>query len=439
MLDSFLLSLGWTLLVLRVQDQRGLAVVGLLTAAALVGVAASAPALSWLVHRMSGRGVLALTAAGEATARAVVAVLVLVGGTGVQLPLLVLAVVVLNVLTWSGYAAMRAEVAAVSEGAKGLAWYAAGVGAVEAAGVAVAAVVPLLLPDHLYSSFTLVAATAYVLALGPQLLASLGARVPQAPKPGAGPVGWSRPRRRRLRLPVVATAGAAVMVLGSGPLLLAVPLAQQLHGRASVALVGTALTVGTLAGPALAGLLERRVGNRPVAWLLCGTMMVAGWALAPLSVAALCTAAALGGAASAAAEGLFDDAARRSGGARVTQALAGATAARALGSAAATACLPLLVAASSVSAVAAGCAVVLVVAATVVVPARARGRHAIAGTDQRSDPSSALPGSSRGRAAVVPLGASCDALLRPGSSTLMSDGPVPRKFVEAKVLQPANR
>jgi len=400
-LDSFLLSLGWTVLVLRVQAQHGLAVVGLLTAAALVGVAASAPALSWLAHRMSGRGVLALTAAGEATARAVVAVLVLVGGAGVPLPVLALAVVVLNVLTWSGYAAMRAEVAAVSEGTKGLSWYAAGVGAVEAAGVAVAAVVPLLLPDSLHEPFTWVAAAAYVVALAPQLLASFGARVPQAPAPDAGSVGWSRPRWRRVRLPVVTTAGAAVMVLGSGPLLLAVPLAQELHGRASVALVGTALTVGTLAGPALSSLLERRVGNRPFAWLLCGTAMVIGWVVAPLSLVALCAAAALGGAASAAAEGLFDDAARRSGGARVTQALAGATSARALGSAAATAGLPLLVAASSVSAVAAGCAAVLVVAATAVVPARARGRHAIAGAGELPGPSPALPRSSRGRAAAV--------------------------------------
>jgi len=405
-LDSFLLSLGWTLLVLRVQDQRGLAVVGLLTAAALVGVAASAPALSWLAHRMSGRGVLALTAAGEATARAVVAVLVLVGGAGVPLPVLVLAVVVLNVLTWSGYAAMRAEVAAVSEGAKGLSWYAAGVGAVEAAGVAVAAVVPLLLPDSLHEPFTWVAAAAYVLALAPQLMASLGARVRRAPTSASTAVGWSRPRRRRIRLPVVTTAGAAVMVLGSGPLLLAVPLAQELHGRASVALVGTALTVGTLAGPALAGMLERRVGNRPLAWLLCGTAMVAGWALAPVSVVVLCAAAAVGGAASAAAEGLFDDAARRSGGARVTQALAGATAARALGSAAATAGLPLLVAASSISAVAAGCATVLVVAATAVVPGPVRGRHAIAGAGELSGTSPALPQCSRGSAPTVTPGVS---------------------------------
>ncbi|MGQ7297733.1 hypothetical protein [Quadrisphaera sp. KR29] len=387
MLDSFLLSLGWTLLVLRVQDQRGLAVVGLLTAAALVGVAASAPASSWLAQRFSGRGVLALTAAGEATSRAVVAVLVLVGGARVPLPVLVLAVVVLNVLTWSGYAAMRAEVAAVTKGASGLSWYAAGVGAVEAAGVAVAAVVPLVLPNRHHESFTWIAATAYVLALTPQLLIALGARVPRAPASGADLARWGRPRRSRLRLPLVTTAGAAVTLLSSGPLLLAVPLAQELHGRVSVALVGTALTVGTLAGPALARLLERRVGNRSAAWLLCGTAMVAGWAVAPFSVVALCAAAALGGAASAAAEGLFDDAARLSGGSRVTQALAGATAARALGSAAATASLPPLVATSSITTVSGVCAAVLLVAAAAVFPRRLRGRHTLfGGGARRSSP-----------------------------------------------------
>ncbi len=382
------------------QDDHGLAAAGVLTAAGLVGVALSAPATSWLSHRLPGRGLLAVSAVGEAALRAVVAVLVLLGGSGVPVPLLAAAVAAMNVLTWTGYAGMRAEVAAVTTGSTGLAWYAAGVGAVEAAGVAAAAVLPLVpLPAHVLGLLVPAAAVAYVLALLPQLLVAFGSRVPRALPPPPREAGWGRPRRRGPRLPVVAVAGAAVMLLASGPVLLAVPLAQDLHGRASVALTGLALTAGSLAGPALAGLLERRWGNQPRVWVLCGVGMVSGWVVAPWSTAALCAAAVLAGASAAAAEGLFDDAARLCGGSRVARALAGATAARALGSAAATAALPLLLAAAGsrpdgtgiaagpgpgtgLVLVAGSVAVVLCVTAVVLTPrGLVIGRHAVAGQE----------------------------------------------------------
>jgi len=139
--------------------------------------------------------------------------------------------------------------------------------------------------------------------------------------------------------------GAGVMLLASGPTLLSVGLAAELHGRRAVALAAVAFTVGSMLAPALGGLLDRRRVPAGVAWPLLGAGMVAGWVFAPGSLAALAVAQLLSGASLTAFEGSMDAAAGPSAGR-----LAWAGAARGLGGAAGTAALPGLLAVAPIGA-----------------------------------------------------------------------------------------
>ena len=69
LVDSFGLSLGWTVFSLQVVRTHGLAGLGMCTAAMLVGVALSAPATARLSWRLDGRALLRVTAATEAVLR----------------------------------------------------------------------------------------------------------------------------------------------------------------------------------------------------------------------------------------------------------------------------------------------------------------------------------------------------------------------------------
>lgn len=138
--DSLCLSVAWTVLVLRVQSVHGLGGVGLLTAAMLVGVALSAPVAGFVTRHLGGRALLRCAAGVEACLRVLLVVVVVAGA---PLPVLVPLVTVVNVVAWTGYAAMRAEVSARAPGAAALTWYASAVAAVEAVGVAVAAWLPV--------------------------------------------------------------------------------------------------------------------------------------------------------------------------------------------------------------------------------------------------------------------------------------------------------
>jgi hypothetical protein len=79
LVDSFGLSLGWTVFSLHVVRGHGLAGLGLCNAAMLVGVALSAPVAARLSARLDGRALLRSTAATEAALRVGTFALLLAG------------------------------------------------------------------------------------------------------------------------------------------------------------------------------------------------------------------------------------------------------------------------------------------------------------------------------------------------------------------------
>ena len=85
------------------------------------------------------------------------------------------------------------------------------------------------------------------------------------------------------------------MLLGSGPTLLAVGLAAELHGTRWVAGSALAFAAGSLLAPLSVARLERRALPPAVAWPALGVGMVVGWAFAPWRPAALLAAQFLSG------------------------------------------------------------------------------------------------------------------------------------------------
>jgi MFS family permease len=160
-------------------------------------------------------------------------------------------------------------------------------------------------------------------------------------------------------------AGAALMVLGSAPALLAVPLTEGLFGRSAIWMAAMAYTLGSLLAPAAASLVHRRGVVRPSLYLLCAAGAVVGWALAPVSLVLLCVAQLVAGICIALLEGLLDGAVSRRYPLQVTGALAMASAGRALGSAAGMAALPELVGSAGLALTAGGAALVLLCGAVV--------------------------------------------------------------------------
>ncbi len=330
LVDSLCLSLAWTVVVLEVADRHGLRAVGLLTAAALVGVALSAPVASTAARALDGRHLIRAAAATEAALRlAVIAVLV----TDAPLAVLVLCALALNVSAWTAYAGMRAEVAAVASGATALTWYGTVIAAVEAVGIglgALLAAAPLL---H-HGTPALVLGAVYAGSLLPTLVVAGGSTVPRAAP---------RRRRRATRRGWVSgpvASGLVLMLACSAPTLLSVALAQELHGRYGVALAALSFTLGSFAAPAVAHRVQRWAVDRMVVWSVLALGMLVGWVTAPLHLGLLCLAQVLAGASMTALEGLLDDAAARRRPRGMTGALAQAAASRALGAAAGTAAFP---------------------------------------------------------------------------------------------------
>jgi MFS family permease len=333
LVDSLCLSVAWTILVLQVNDAYGLDAAGFCSAAMLVGVALSAPVAGWMARHLSGRRLLRTAAGVEAVLRLGVFLLLF---SGAPVWLLALCVSAMNVTAWTGYAGMRAEVAATSPGPAALTWYGTVVAAVEAVGVAVAAALPATGggPDAVL--VTVVAA--YVLALVPTVVVAGGSPVLRAQ-----PVRTARARRQRRRVSPPAAAGVLLMAVASAPTLLSVALAAEMHGRHAVGPAAIAFTIGSLAAPSVAARVDRRDGNNITAWVICAVGMLLGWLLAPFHVAMLCVAQGMSGLCMTTLEGLLDATAAHRNPGQVTGALARATAGRALGSAAGTAALPLLV------------------------------------------------------------------------------------------------
>jgi hypothetical protein len=393
LVDSFGLSLGWTVFSLHVVRGHGLAGLGLCNAAMLIGVALSAPVASRLASRLDGRALLRVTCVTESVLRVGTFALLL---TGAPLLLVAVAVAASNVVAWTGYAGMRAEVAAADHRGAAMTWYMVAVAAIEAAGTATAALLPTG-PGGLVTGGLLVAVIAcYGGVLLPTWLIAATARVPRAQAAPRRSRAQAAPRRSRAasthsvprRVPRwgsvahpgewrrrISTApltgllasGGLVMLLGSGPTLLAVGLAAELHGTRWVAGSALAFAVGSLLAPFAVARLERRAVPPSIAWPALGVGMAAGWAFAAWHPFALLAAQLLSGTCMSALEGDMDariaagDAAPRG----VTANLATAAALRAFGSAAAVALAPRVIAANGVGAL--SIALVTVLAAAVVI------------------------------------------------------------------------
>jgi len=346
--DSFWLSVGWTVFILHAAATHGLAAAGLFGAAMLIGVAMSAPAASALASRLGGRGLLRSTSVGEAVLRVSAFALLLADA---PLAVVAAAVTLTNVVGWTAYAGMRAEVAAIDARAATMTSFVVAVASIEALGVAGAALLPV---DLLASGAPLLSVVVglYGAAVLPIFLIAAASPVPRS--------GSLRPGVPTLRRARPLAGGFAVMALASAPTLLSAALALEFHGRTAVAASALAFTVGSLLAPRAAGALARSGHSPLIVWPALGIGMLVGWVLAPWHVAGLVLAQALSGVSMSAFEGTMDVRVVEAGGRRdVTSALAWAAAMRALGSALAIGVAPALIAATSFQAVGGGLTAVL--------------------------------------------------------------------------------
>jgi hypothetical protein len=374
LVDSFGLSLGWTVFSIHITRSHGLAGLGLCNAAMLTGVALSAPAAARLSARLDGRSLLRATAVTEAAMRVGTFVLLLAGA---PLPAIVVAVAASNVVAWTGYAGMRAEVAAADPRGAAMTWYMVAVAAIEAAGTATAALLPTgpggLVGGRLLAGVVVV----YGACLLPTWLVAGEARVARSPRV---------PAAARRRPTGLLASGALVMLLGSGPTLLAVGLAAELHGTRWVAGSALAFALGSLLAPVSVAALERRALPTAVTWPLLGVGMAAGWAAAAWHPAGLLVAQLLSGMSMSALEGDMDArVAASSSRAGATANLASAAALRAFGSAAAVALAPRVIADSGVAALAIALATLLT-AATVVTLGWRRSQPGLPGPGPAAHP-----------------------------------------------------
>jgi plastocyanin len=368
LLDSFGMTLGWTVFSLLVLQAHGLAGLGACSAAMLVGVALSAPLTAWLSHRLGAGALLRSTSATEAVLRILSFALLL---SGAQVSVLAAVVVVMYAAGLSCYAGMRAEVNASSppeRTAATMTLFVTAILAVEAAGVAGAALLPGEPPGTAKDLLVGVVAFYGASPLTVWLVAR-GARVGRAPRRAA--------RRGRARASLPLLAGSLIMLVGSGPALLAVGLAAELYGSRWVAGSALAFTAGALLAPWAVALLERRRLPATVTWPAWGTGMLLGWILAPRNVAGLLLAQVLAGLCVAAFEGSMDAyvAARKAFG-HLTGSLAASEAVRALGSAAAVATLPALVGTRSIAGFSSVASGTLLAATVLAVAARSLTRLA---------------------------------------------------------------
>jgi hypothetical protein len=348
LVDSFGLSLGWTVFSLQVVDTHGLVALGMCTAAMLVGVALSAPATARLSSRLDGRALLRVTASTEAVLRVGTFALLLARA---PLPMLAITVVATNVVAWTGYAGMRAEVAAADPRGAAMTWYMVAVAAIEAAGIATAALLPIGPGNTVSGGLLLGVIVFYGASLLPTWQIARNARVSR-----------QRPQRATARRRPIAllAGGALVMLLGSGPTLLAVGLAAELHGTRWVAGSALAFAFGSLLAPMSVARFEREALPPSIMWPALGVGMVAGWTLVPWHPAGLLAAQFLAGLCMSALEGDMDARVAAVGTDRgVTAGLASAAALRAFGSAAAVGLVPRAMAGMGVGWVSAALAMVL--------------------------------------------------------------------------------
>jgi MFS family permease len=389
-IDSFGMALGWTVLVLLAVAHGGLAEAALYNAAMLGGVVLSAPVTGWLARRLPGRTLLRGAAAVEFVLRLAVLFGLI---AGMSRWLVAGGIVVMHIAAWAGFAGMRAEVNAVDASPRSMTRYALSIAAVEAAGTGLAAFLPVG-PDGVPTGWLLVAVfVLYAGSLVPTFRSAQRARITpfsdQRRRPGTAAVGYgvTRPavsfsaarrslaahprrapvvRRRFAVSPRLLAAGGGVMLLASGPTLLAVPLITQLHGRSWIAGGAVAFSIGCLLSTVAIDAVGKVRLPTVLRWSLWGLGMLVGWIGAPLHAFSILIAQFLAGISQTAFEGDMD--------ARVAEEAPpdGVTTALRL--------LPMLVTAQAIGTAVSGAVLILGVAALVIWAvtslARIPGRHA---------------------------------------------------------------
>lgn len=365
--DSFGMALGWTILVLLAVSRGGLAEAALYNAAMLVGVVLSAPVTGWLSRRLNGRSLLRGAAAIEIVLRVGV-----LAGLIAGLPSWLVAggVIAMHVAAWAGFAGMRAEVTAVAPGAKSMTRYALCIAAVEAAGTGMAALLPAGAGGHPTGWILLAVFVVYAGSLIPTIFSARRARVtPYLSAPATQTTSHRRnsPRRRLAVSPRLLAAGGAIMLLASGPTLLAVPLTTELHGRTWVAGAAVAFSIGCLLSTLAVELIGKLRLPAVLRWSLWGLGMLVGWIFASTHAYTVLFAQFFAGMSQTAFEGDMD--ARVAEGAPrelVTTALAYSASTRALGGSVAVKVLPILVTAQAIGTAVSASVVVLGVAALLI-------------------------------------------------------------------------
>lgn len=408
--DSFGMAVGWTVLILLAVSRGGLAEAALYNAAMLAGVVLSAPVTAWLSRRFHGR-VLLRGAAGTELALRVAVLWGLMAG----LPSWLIAggVVVMHVAAWVGFAGMRAEVTAVAPGAKAMTRYALCIAAVEAAGTGFAALLPVGANGHPTGLPLTAVFLVYACSLLPTIFSARRARItPHGEPVSAAVAGYGvalstggfashrvgtraasrahRGRQPSTVSPRLLAAGGAVMLLASGPTLLAIPLTTELHGRAWVAGAAVAFSLGCLLSTVAVELVGRMQLPAALRWALWGLGMLIGWIFAPAHVFAVLLAQFAAGLAQTSFEGDMDaQVAKAAPVHRVTTALAYSASTRALGGSIAVKLLPMLVTAQAVAAAVSAAVLMLSVAALLIWSVTAIPRHRTAG--DRGRPTLARP------------------------------------------------
>ncbi|MBL7253999.1 hypothetical protein [Paractinoplanes lichenicola] len=364
--DSFGMALGWTFIVLIATARGGLAEAALLNAAMLVGVVLSAPVTGWLSRHLDGRTLLRGAAGIEVLLRFGTLNGLIAGWPSWLVALLV---ALQHVAAWAGFAGMRAEVSAVDASPRSMTRYAVAIAGVEAAGTALAAMLPTGTLGHPTGWLLTAVYVVYLGSLLPTVLIARRARI--APSPIAGrdsaPARWrhaatppATPAPWRLPQPRLLLAGAGIMLLASGPTLLAIPVTSELHGERWVAVSAIAFCIGTLLATRAVAVIGRLRLPAVLRWSLWGLGMLAGWILAPAHAFMVVVAQFAAGLSQTAFEGDMD--ARVAAGAKpesVTRDLAYSASVRALGGAISVRLLPMLVAAPAIGVAASGAALIL--------------------------------------------------------------------------------
>jgi hypothetical protein len=351
-IDSAGLAFGWTIILLEVTQRSGLGAAALQSAAMLTGIALSAPFSAWLSTRLSPRDLLRVLAVAEGACRlGVFALLWLEADARLMAPL----VAGMNVLAWSAFAGMRAEVSraeAAAGSARSLTWYAVAIASSEALAAGAAA----LLLDSTPSTPVLAAvAVGYVLSLAPQWWVGTHADPVRHPQPA--------PKAQLRAVIEPAGLGAGVFLLAGAPALLATVLSYELYGSKGVVVSAVAFTVCSLGAARVQGVLSSWRPT-PVPAFVLGAVMVGGWSLSGHTLIGLAVAQGCAGLAQCSLEGELDTrvVARVRAGA-ATAGLAFASSSRALGGALSVALLPAVLHHTSLPAASAAMSLLLFLAA----------------------------------------------------------------------------